>query len=575
MLKHIIATFLIAFVLLYVGIECALGFGFVSTTGATFDLRSGAVMAVAPGSAAARAGIRAGDRVDFARAGWLVHLSLDRTGIVSNHAQVLPLLRRGRPFTATLWAGAARPPADAWVDFVNAAAALLYASLGGVLYFLRRTNASLALFVFCCGCSVQVGNLVPALIAAPSWVPAALFVGTIGPSILDVFGNLYFGLLFANQASSVRPAWRYVILPAIVVQTALYYYHFYGLTIWPQPFNTFLVFAVLQWLIFAVAAIAITIRIARDAQAARLRWVAVGIWASGLITAIFIIDQNMVALGSQGHAFIIGLFAWVQPMPLCIAYVLLRTRVIDARVVGARTIVYGLLTIIPIGLFSIADWFFSRKLADARLATVAEFGIAVIFGVWLNTLHKRIDRFVERIVFSSRHQGFTRIRNALHAMSAVERSSTVYTMLTEGCGQALNLASAALFVARTRYERVAGYGWDGCSQVLDPDDAAILFARAHGRPVRIADFAPSSSALPAGDAAPEVAVPIVLRQGVYGIALYGRHSGGEHIDAGEEDLLAELAHAAASALERLHADDQIAELQAQNALLLARAANPA
>jgi hypothetical protein len=563
----VVATFLIAFVLMYAGIELAAGLGEITPSGAKFDLRTGQVLSVEPDSAAARAGLRSGDRLDFSRGGWQLHLSTNRTDLMAGRPTLLPMIREGRSFIAELTVPSPKPPSDAWTHYVNIAVVFLYSMVGAVLYFMRRSTPTLVLFAFACGQATHVDNLAPLRVSTPEWMPFAMVLGSIGPTLFDVFGPLYFALLFSNDAPWVSKARRYIwTAPALLF--GLYYYHFYEYTIWPERFDSYLVYSVLQWIMFAVAAVAITARLNREGDNARLRWVAVGIWAQAIIFAIFFIDENVTARSSGGTPFVNYMFAWFAPATFCFAYVLARTRVIDVRVVGARTLVYGLLTAIPIALFSMADWFFSRRLADARLATFAEFAIAVAFGVGLTTLHRRIDRFVQRMVFSARYHGFTRIRHAIHAMPSAERSATVFSLLTEEAGRALGLASAAVFIERGVFEFVAGYAWDGCDRALDLDDPLVLFARADGHVVHLRDVAPSHIDIPDGDARPEIAIPIVLDHHIYAIAFYGRHDSGEHLDGEEEDLLCELAHASGTSLGRLRSAERIKELEAQNVLLM-------
>lgn len=557
----VIATALVAFVLLYVAIDLANGFGVLVPPGATFVLRSGVVQSVTPGSPAARAGVRAGDRADFTRGGWLLHLSLDRAYLFVGRPSALPLIRNGHAITAVLRVLKPTPRSDAWANFVAAALLLLYSGLGAALYFMRRTMTCLVFFALACGQAIQFDNLAPMRIATPGWMPLAILVATLGP-YLGQYGLLYFGLLFSNRSIANSRRAQFAVAAVALALAAVYYYHFYAYTVLPDVLNSFLVVSILNWLMFAAAAGAISARISHDADSRRLRWVAVGIWAQALVFAVFYIDENLHQSTVAATPAITYLFAWFQPAPLGIAYVLMHTRVIDVRVVGARTIVYGLLTAIPIGLFSIADWFFSRRLADARLATFAEFGIAVLFGIWLNTLHKRIDRFVERIVFASRHHAFQRLRHAMHALSSVEHSPTATAMMCEEAASALHLASAAVFMSRgDAYDRVTHLGWEGCAEHLSADDPLVLFARSAHHTTRLSEVAPTHSAIPPGDGKPEIAVPVMQHHRIIAVAFYGRHANGEHLDADEEMLLSELAQAAGAALDRLQLSERVRELE--------------
>ncbi len=563
MMRNISAILLVALILGYAAIDCCLGLGVVrADIGARFDFRSGVVLSVDPRSPAALAGIRAGDSADFSRGGWLLHVSLNRVGLYTGQHRSLPLVRDGAPFIVTVVGPPAAPPPDAWARFLGAALTLFYAGIGLALYVLRRSATSFAFFLFAVGAAGANNNLAWLRIASPRQMPLAMLVSGICPVLLS-YGLLYFALIFANQTARTALARRF-LYPYIFLIAALYQYHFYAYTIWFAPFDTYAAVSALAWLTVAIAAFSITTRINRDpSMAAKLRWIAVAVWAQAIMFAVFFIVENLAVPSSQ-RALISYVNFWFQPGILSIAYVLLRTRVIDVRVVGARTLVYAMLTAIPIGLFSAVDWFFARRLADARLATFVEFAVAVLFGIWLNSLHKRIDRFVERVVFASRHHAFQRVRHAVNALASAENIETPIAMLCDEGADALRVASAAVFIERAgTYERAAARGWNDCAAELLPDDSLVLFARSHGRAIRLSDVAPSASLVPDGDAKPELAIPIHVQHRTVGVALYGRHSSGEHIDADEEELLTELAHAAGAALQRLQSIERVRELEAE------------
>jgi len=472
------------------------------------------------------------------------------------------------PLQVALVAPRAKPPADAVTHFVSALIALLYAGLGLVLYILRRNTSSLVFLGYAC-CAMSSDNLVFLWLAPPAWMPFAMLVATVFTTITS-FALLYFSFVFANQSQRVQSIRRYVLYPAVMAFFALYYIHFYGLTVWDAP-NTYAVYSTLEWIIFAAAAVVVSIRVDRDAGVStRLRWIAFGVWISVLIQGAYFIEQNVTATGhpQEGATPIILLTLWFKPAFFCFGYALMRTRIVDVRLVGARALVYGLLTAFPIGLFSAVEWFFARELADARLATFVEFGVAILFGVWLQALHKRIDRFVEQILFSARHHAFRRLRHAIHALSSVDRSETAISMLSIEPADALHLGSAAVFVERDGvFERCSSIDWDGCTTQLQLDDPLVLFARSQHKAIRLNDVAPSASKAPQGDAKPELAIPITAHHRTIAVALFGRHSNGEHLDADEEELLTELSHAAGAALERLQSVERVRELEAENALL--------
>ncbi len=227
------------------------------------------------------------------------------------------------------------------------------------------------------------------------------------------------------------------------------------------------------------------------------------------------------------------------------------------RIVGARAVIYAAITSVPVALLALADWLFARRLEDARLATVFEVAIALAFSFWLRALHKRIDRFAERVFFGSRHRAFERIHHVAHALPFTESVSTIERMLAIEAAQSLQFSSGALFrVADGVYSRTASTGWDGAAERLDADDSLVLFARSERRGVRLSVTPPSKACVPNGNAKPIFALPVIAGRNTIAVVLYGSHRDGEAIDAEEEQLLNALGQAAATAYEHLHAEER-------------------
>ncbi len=159
-LRNISAVLLGALVVVFVALNCAQGAGFITPVGINFELRSGLVRSVTPGSAAALAGVRPGDYADFERGGWRLHLSLDRMGLLSGQRLSLPLVRQGRPFTAMLVGARPSLPANAWTYFVTAFMSVVYFALGLTLFLLKRSPASFTFYLFAAGTAIAVADSV-------------------------------------------------------------------------------------------------------------------------------------------------------------------------------------------------------------------------------------------------------------------------------------------------------------------------------------------------------------------------------------------------------------------------------
>jgi hypothetical protein len=285
----------------------------------------------------------------------------------------------------------------------------------------------------------------------------------------------------------------------------------------------------------------------------RMRWVAAAIAVYIVALILFFVDQ---VINSRATPWITWLFSF-NPAPFAFAYALVRERVLDIRIVGARAAIYAAITSIPVALFALADWLFARRLEDARLATVFEVAIALAFSFWLRALHQRIDRFVERVFFASRHRAFERVQHMVRALPFTEKVSSIEEMLAIEAAQTLQLSSGALFrVSGDLYSRTASVGWEGAAESLDADDSLVLFARSERHGVQLSMAPPSKARAPQGNAKPIFALPVIAGRKTIAVVLYGGHRDGESIDAEEEQLLNALAYAAATAYEHLDAEDR-------------------
>jgi hypothetical protein len=126
-------------------------------------------------------------------------------------------------------------------------------------------------------------------------------------------------------------------------------------------------------------------------------------------------------------------------------------------------------------------------------------------------LHKRIDRFAERVFFASRHQAFQRVHQLTAALPFTEKIRTIGSILTDETAEAMRFASAALFRADDgAYFRRMALGWDGATETLDDDDAIVLFTRSAHHGVHLSEIPSSKADLPDGDKRPVYALPIVV-----------------------------------------------------------------
>jgi hypothetical protein len=261
-----------------------------------------------------------------------------------------------------------------------------------------------------------------------------------------------------------------------------------------------------------------------------------------------------------------ALLAVAVCIPLTVAYAVVRRRVFDIEFVISRALVYGTITSIIAGTFLLLDWFLSKQFAETRFTLTAEIIVALAFGSALNMLHHNVDRFIDSTFFRQRHLAEQRLARAAGAVLHAESREAVDQFLVHEPARALDLASAALFnrdEGAERFVRRVAIGWNHADlQELTPEDPLVLHLLAEGAPVRMADVTWSSDEL-SRVANAVLAAPVLLRDQLVAIVLYGPHRTGADLDPDEVRSIVPLTERAGAAYDHIEAR----ELRAQVASL--------
>jgi hypothetical protein len=308
----------------------------------------------------------------------------------------------------------------------------------------------------------------------------------------------------------------------------------------------------------AAAIFAITLIQSRGDARQRLQWILV-------FPAVLVLRIIAINLPDGWWPWLSDiLIALAVCIPLSVAYAVIRRRVFDIEFAISRALVYGVITTIVAGVFLLIDWFMSRQFAQTRFTLTAEVVVALALGSCLNMLHHSVDRFVDSTFFRQRHRAEKRLAKAAAAVLRAESDELVAQFLVYEPMRALDLVSAALFHRRANGEHFArevAVGW-GQADVheLSTHDPLVLHLLAEGAPVRLADLTWSSDELPIlGKAV--IAMPVLLRDQLVSIVLYGPHVSGADIDPDEVRSLTFLVERAGAAYDHIEARALRAEVE--------------
>jgi hypothetical protein len=205
------------------------------------------------------------------------------------------------------------------------------------------------------------------------------------------------------------------------------------------------------------------------------------------------------------------------------------------------------------------------------------FVVAPIALLLLQRLHDEAVELIDHVFNHHYHRAKERLRDAAKAMLSTASPAEIDRLLVDECASALRLASAALFRRHggsaeapvlVRSARAVGWGCDAPGELTPEQDGPALRSLAAGVPVRLSRGEWERPGLPAGEAAPCLAVPVACHGGqADAIALFGAHVTGTDISADESEMLREIATRAAEAYARAETDLLRREVEALRARL--------
>jgi len=431
----------------------------------------------------------------------------------------------------------------------------VFVILGAWVVVLRPGLMTWALFAFCL--SVTPGPNIggwevfePYLVPLPVWHAAHIFswlTTNLGQALP------FFVLRFPNDSS---PGWRGRLmwlaaalgLAFVLVPRNIDYASFW----FRLAFN-------LESTLFCGAVILVIYLQSRGPDRQRLKWAVIGVYV-GIVSIGVALGPIPIPLyvifgpGPRAVNIGTGLVVLSLLMPICLAYAIVRHRVIDVRFVANRALIVGALLAIFGGTFALLDLVFANYVTQSAWQIALGMAVAFIFGWAIRNLLGPLMAFVDRFFFPKHRAVMERLRELRFTLEREERVDEVQRLLTAGAAEALQLGSAAVFarVPDGGFIRQSALGWNpGTAWHLlatDPVVASIAVRRL--RPFRIDDLAWDGAAVPTGAGRPALAVPLLARRRVVALALYGAHTSGAEIDPDETRLLADLCAAAAPAFDQ-------------------------
>lgn len=259
----------------------------------------------------------------------------------------------------------------------------------------------------------------------------------------------------------------------------------------------------------------------------RIRWV---LWSTGLIFV-----SNLLEFSAPAAWYIVlsqVVFVLQALALLGFLYAVLRARLIDVAFVVDRALVFGLITALVFGTFSILELALHQFAISDRVGWTLQALAALVLAIVLSPLHKRLENWVEQAFFRSQRLALLALERLAGECPFVEQEAHLLQLAIERIMP--QCAAVAIYErAGSAYRRRAASAasWP---VVVDADDPVFVALRAQRQPVALA--AQTNHIGPEG-----LALPMTVAQSVLG-ALVCRPRDGEQFAPEMRTALANVAH---------------------------------
>ena len=506
-----------------------------------------------PGLPADRAGIRAGDLIDLREQSFEARVGLFAQPVAHRPVDLI-IHRGGRRLSVTVtpttvWE--VPTPVGVLADVINTVGALWYVGCA-FLIVLRRTSLlegrMLALTLLC--------TIGPAPLVM---LDARATLATIAASnVLNTLPGLLLVLLAARfgRPSLWRRGIEAIAIAALVVGTVAGLIGMLGaatLAFDPAPFNAgafgggWSVVEIAGWVVpvclLAVAASAVAST--PPGERPRTAWLLLPLPITFVLAALGSIPANFGApwIVNAGTGAITGAVYLLGG--LAITYALLKRRVLDFEFVLSRTLVVAIVSLIVVAAFVLLEWALGTVLAGVSHITgfVANAALALVLGVSLNYIHKRVDALVDFLLFRKRHRDERALLDYSKEAAFVTDPNALLDQAIEKVREHTDARDAAILVAVSGEFAAARSFGDGAVPAVDGNDPAILALKAWHKPL---DPHRYQTAL-RGD----LVLPMLARGRLAGIIALGQRAGGEAYAPDEVEALSQFAQGVGTALDML------------------------
>lgn len=277
-----------------------------------------------------------------------------------------------------------------------------------------------------------------------------------------------------------------------------------------------------------VALLFVSYRHAELGQRLRLRWM---LWGSAFFV-VGIFFNNTPVLGFVPSAVVWSLsFALAM---VCILYAVLRHRLVDVAVILDRTLVYGALTALFLGVLAAANSLIERAALGTNASLLLQMVVPLALGIVFQQLRGYAGRIVEQVFFRQRYLANRALRSFIRHCSEINDPDRLLDAVVGALQTHIGTPGVAFYERHgSGYRCLRQAGGIAYPDSIALDDPAMAAARAEKKPLDLSELA---SALGSDG----YVFPLAAGGKVLGVLVCANRPG-EHYALDERRLVAKLA----------------------------------
>ncbi|MBU6421517.1 MAG: hypothetical protein KGL98_11330 [Gammaproteobacteria bacterium] len=213
-------------------------------------------------------------------------------------------------------------------------------------------------------------------------------------------------------------------------------------------------------------------------QRLRIRWI---LASTGMILLAVVLTYIATQAGNPVSALTLAILSETAFL-LAVAgygYALLRHRLVDVHIVLNRTLVYGVITAIVVGVFAAINALVERETLGRGASLLLELIVPLALGIVLGSLRKYLDTYINRLVFRRQYRAEQALNDFARTCGFIEQPEHLLDLTVRQVFDHSRARGVALYERDAQgYVRARQQGDAEFPERVEVDDLAFVRLRA-------------------------------------------------------------------------------------------------